>query len=364
MPYILSVGTAEPPYEISQKDSMELAYEMFRDRFPHIERLMKIFDHTEIRSRRFCVPADWFREEHRFSEKNDQYIEAATQLGAEAVVRCVQKRGLTPHDIDCLIYVSSTGISTPSIDARILNLLDMREDTTRIPIWGLGCAAGAMGISRASDYAKAHPDARVVLLAVELCGLTFVKSDVSKSNFVATSLFADGAAAVLIAGDAYVRRQPDLANAPAVIGGVTTTWKESLDVMGWDVTDDGLRVIFSRDIPTLVKQRMRQTIEQALARHQLSLTQISRYIPHPGGAKVISAYRETLDLPADATREAEEVLAKCGNMSSATVLYVLERSLMRPWNAGEYGLLTALGPGFSSEVVILRAGGEPDEPAV
>ncbi|UFJ39234.1 type III polyketide synthase [Brevibacillus humidisoli] len=357
MPHILSVGKAVPPYEISQEESMRLVYHLFRDRFPQIDRLMKIFPNTEIRTRRFCMPPEWFLRDHRFAEKNKQYVDNACRLGSEAINQCLETNGLAPEEIDCLIYVSSTGIATPSIDARILNLLGMREDIARIPIWGLGCVAGAMGISRACDYAKAHPDQLVLLLSVELCGLTFVKRDVSKSNFIATSLFADGAAAVLVAGDEYVRSHPTFHSTPMIVGSATTTWRDSLDVMGWDVTDDGLRVIFSRDIPTLVKQRMRQTVDQALQRYGLTLSQISRYIPHPGGAKVVAAYRETLELTDESTRDAEEVLSSCGNMSSATVLYVLERSLKQPWAAGEYGLLTALGPGFSSEVVILQAGG-------
>lgn len=358
MSRILSVGKAVPPYQLSQEASQKLVYELFRDRFPQIDRLMRIFPNSEIRTRHFCVPAEWFLRDHSFAEKNEQYLAEACRLGAEAIQHCLQKCDLSPEAIDCLIFVSSTGIATPSIDARILNLLGMREDVTRIPLWGLGCAAGAMGLARANDYAKAHPERLVLLLAVELCGLTFVKRDISKSNFVATSLFADGAAAVLIAGERYARLHPAFADAPAIVGSVSTTWRDSLDVMGWDVTDDGLRVIFSRDIPALVKQRMGQTVEQALARHQLTLRQISRFLPHPGGAKVIAAYRETLGLPAESTRDAEEVLAEYGNMSSATVLYVLERSLARHWASGEYGLLTALGPGFSSEVVILQAGGE------
>lgn len=358
MPRIVSVGKAVPPYAMSQEATMKLVYQLFRDRIPQIERLMKVFPNSEIRTRHFCVPTEWFLREHSFAEKNQQYLESACQLGVQAIEQCLAKCNLSPAAVDCLIFVSSTGIATPSIDARLLNLLGMREDVTRMPIWGLGCAAGAMGLSRAADYARAHPEQLVLLLAVELCSLTFVRRDYSKSNFVATSLFADGAAAVLIAGEEYVRRHPHFAGAPVIIGSATTTWRNSLDVMGWNVTDDGMRVIFSRDIPTLVKQKMRQSVEQALRRHQLSLDQVDRFLPHPGGAKVIAAYRETFDLPAAATRDAEEVLATYGNMSSATVLYVLEQSLARPWGNGEYGLVTALGPGFSSEVVILQAGGE------
>ncbi|WP_019120335.1 type III polyketide synthase [Brevibacillus massiliensis] len=355
MPYILSVGTAVPPFQVDQEESMRMTRQLFGSAYSDIDRLLSVFANSSIRKRHFSVPPDWFQADHTVGEKNRLYVESACRLGTQAIQNCLNKLSLSAAEIDCLIFVSSTGLATPSIDARIVNLLDMKEHVTRIPIWGLGCAAGAMGVSRAFEYVRAFPETMVLLLAVELCGLTFVKNDLSKSNLVATSLFADGAAAVLIAGDACVDSL-SLRPLAKIIDRISTTWKNSLDVMGWDVTDDGLKVIFSRDIPTLIRQRIRMNVERFLERTGMSLTDISRYIPHPGGPKVLAAYREVLGLQPDHTSLAEEVLAEFGNMSSATVLFVLEKSLEQQWTRGEYGLVTALGPGFSSELILLESG--------
>lgn len=354
MPYLMSVGTAVPPHQVNQSESLEIARRMFQGHLPNLERLLQVFANSQIEKRHFCVPAAWFEREHSFAEKNRAYIEAATDLGTQAIVQCLERQHISPADIDCLIFVSSTGLATPSIDARILNRLPLSEHVTRMPLWGLGCAGGAMGLSRAKDYAAAHPDSLVLLLAVELCGLTFIRSDMSKSNLIATSLFADGAAAVLIAGDQYVSRCKPAVVGPRLVTSISTTWKDSLDIMGWEVTADGLQVIFSRDIPTLVKQEMQGIVQQLLAQQQLDLSRIRHYILHPGGAKVIAAYQQALGLAAEETRYAEEVLRQYGNMSSPTVLFVLEKSLQQPWAAGDFGILTALGPGFSSEVLLLH----------
>ncbi len=355
MPHILSVGTAVPAHQVSQKRSMEFSRQMFRPAISNIDRYLKVFETSGIRKRHFAVPLDWFAQEHSFAEKNRTFVECASHLGCEAVERCLQQAGYTPADIDCLVFNTSTGFSTPSIDALILNRLHMRQDLTRIPLWGLGCAGGAMGLSRAYEYAKAYPESLVLLLSLELCGLTFIKQDMSKSNLVATSLFADGAGAVLIAGDNRAQAGTTAAT-PAILGSKTQTWPDSLDIMGWDVTDDGLQVIFSQDIPTLVKQRVRDIVDDFLACYRLSLSDIQHFIFHPGGPKVITAYQEALELAPEKMRFSAEVLRDYGNMSSATVLHVLAKSMAATWADGEYGLLGALGPGFSSELVLLRKG--------
>jgi alkylresorcinol/alkylpyrone synthase len=331
---------------------MALSRLFFQDAFPDIDRLLEVFARSSIRKRHFCMPLDWFRHEHSFAEKNKLYVEHATTLSTDAIRRCLTKAALTPTDIDCLLFVSSTGISTPSMDARLLNHLGFREDITRIPLWGLGCAGGAMGLARACEYAQAYPQKRVLLVSVELCGLTFIKQDLSKSNLIATCLFADGAAAVLVAGDHAPRASGPC---PSFVAARSTTWKQSLDVMGWELTDHGLQVIFSRDIPTLIKQRMRENVKNFLADCDTDWERLRHFILHPGGAKVLTAYREALGIGADAIRNAEEVLRDYGNMSSPTVLFVLEKSLEKRWSPGEQGLLAALGPGFSSELVLLEA---------
>lgn len=350
MPRIVSVGTAVPPYEVAQDTARQFAQEMFSHAFRDIDRLLPVFDHAKIGTRYFSVPFDWFKREHSLREKNDTYIEVACDLSTEAIENCLAHAGLTAQQIDHLIFVSTTGISTPSIDAYLANRLNMAPHLKRTPIWGLGCAGGAVGLSRAYDYVKAFPQDRVLLVAVELCSLTFQRSDLSKSNLIATSLFADGAAAALVSGDDV---QSTSTNEPSILATMSTLWKETEDVMGWALKDNGLNVIFSKHIPTIVQTLMRPNMEQFLATEQLTIEQIDRFITHPGGMKVIKAYEDALHLPPDQTAPAKDILARYGNMSSASVLFVLEQ-IMQEAQPGEYGIMTALGPGFSSEQLLLK----------
>jgi alkylresorcinol/alkylpyrone synthase len=225
----------------------------------------------------------------------------------------------------------------------------MRKDIRRTPIWGLGCAGGAAGLSRAFEFTRAFPDKRALVLALELCSLTFQKNDLSKSNLVASSLFADGAAAVLVSGAGTG------AVGPAIVGTRSTLWYDSLDVMGWEINDQGMKVLFSRDIPSIVRTCVLPNVLEFLSGYGLSLPDLKHIIAHPGGAKVLDAYRETLQLSNGKLDIARSVLRRYGNMSSPTVFFVLDEYLrsgsIRP---GDYGLVTALGPGFSSEMLLVR----------
>lgn len=352
MPVIASVGTARPPHRIEQEQSREFARKLFGDSFRDIDRLLQVFASANVSTRYFCTPLDWFGQPHSFAEKNALYIENAVRLGTEAVQKCLSQANLTPEDVDYLVFVSSTGVATPSIDAHLFNALGMRPDVKRVPLWGLGCAGGAAGLARGFDLAKAHPEARVVVCCLELCGLTFLFNDRSKSNLIATSLFADGAAAVLVMGkEAAAERN---VQGPRVLDSRSTIWPDSLDVMGWDLQEEGLKVIFSKDIPSIVTTKIRPQVESFLADHALQLSDLSRIVAHPGGMKVLQAYEEALDMPPERLRHARDVLREHGNMSSCTVLYVLQRELAEAHRPGEQGLLLALGPGFSSEQVLLR----------
>jgi len=353
MPRIEAVATVVPPHVVHQEESKALARHFFQDAFPDIDRLLGVFAQSHIRKRHFCMPLDWFSTDQAFAEKNRLYVEHAEALAWEASSLCLQKAGLSADSIDCLMFVSSTGIATPSLDSRLVNKLGLRPNITRVPLWGLGCAGGAMGLSRACEYASAYPHRRILLVSVELCGLTFIRQDMSKSNLVATSLFADGAAAVLIEGDAVERQS----SSPQLHfhASRTTTWPDTLDVMGWEVTEPGLKVVFSRDIPTLIRQSMKENVEHFLDPYETSIQDVNHFIFHPGGAKVLTAYQQSLGLSTEATRLSEEVLHDFGNMSSPTVLFVLEKSMERPWKTGDKGLVAALGPGFSSELLLLEA---------
>jgi alkylresorcinol/alkylpyrone synthase len=361
MPRVTSVGTAVPPHAIRQEDVQAFARNIFGEAFRDIDRLMPVFDHAEIEKRHFCVPLEWFGEAHGLQKKNDLYIENACALGREAILRCLEPVGLTPENIDHFYFISTTGMATPSIDARLIYQVGMNPHVKRTPIWGLGCAGGAVGLSRGYEYAKAFPSERVLILSVECCGLTFQRQQLTKSNLIATSLFADGAAAVLIEGSEVASSEsgqsvtsPARPKAPRIVDTMSTIWKDSLDVMGWHITDDGLEVLFSRDIPTIVDSLMLPNMETFLSRNGLEPQHISHYITHPGGMKVISAYQQSLSLEEKALRHPKSVLRHYGNMSSASVLFVLNETMNDPTAEGEYGLVTALGPGFSSEMVLVQ----------
>ncbi|WP_108671180.1 type III polyketide synthase [Peribacillus acanthi] len=360
MPSIISMSSIKLPNKISQSNAMEFAHEMFGNSFKDINRLMKIFENGQVDSRHFAMPLDWFRNRHGFEEKNELYIKIATEYGAMAIQECLcnpQFLTNTYHkeQIDAFIFVSSTGISTPTIDARIMNHLSFSPHIKRIPLWGLGCAGGAAGLARAFDYCKAYPKESVLVLCVELCSLTFQKDDISKSNLVGTSLFADGIACALVCGDESNARNYVKSNhVPQILATCSTLMPDSLDVMGWEVKDNGLYVIFSKDIPTIIESWLKPNVEEFLQDNGLSLHDVSHFIAHPGGKKVLDAYQHSLGFNEDMLKVSSEVLKEFGNMSSATILYVMERFMERNVSEGEYGLAAALGPGFSSEQVLVR----------
>lgn len=357
MPQILSVATATPPHSISQDEARSFAAVHFHNSRRDVERLLPVFENSGIARRYLCMPPEWFRTPHDFAEKNAHYIEWSRRLGREAAADCLTRAGLAAADITQIIFVSTTGLATPSIDAHLANDLGLSSHVVRTPLWGLGCGGGAAGLSHAYRAAQADPHALVLLVSVELCSLTFLHDDYSKSNLVATALFADGAAGVLVAGDAAGsgnghHREP---RPSAILGSRSTTWPSSLDIMGWNFDRAGMQVVFSRAIPGIVAEKVHGEITSFLAGFELDLADVRHWIAHPGGAKVIQAYQDALGLSEDCLAHARAVLRDYGNMSSPSVLFVLERVLANGDAApGDYGLLTALGPGFSSESLLLQ----------
>jgi alkylresorcinol/alkylpyrone synthase len=365
MPVIASIGTANPPNGLPQDETKDYAGSLFKNSFSDIERLLKVFDSCEIDKRYFCKPREWFEKEHTWKEKNTAFIENAILLGTEAINTCLQKVNLTSSDIDIIVFITSTGVSTPSIDAHIYNILNMKPGLIRVPVWGLGCAGGVAGLARGRELATAYPNSRIIVCCVELCSLTFMYNDRSKANLIATSLFADGAAAVLILGDKLIQEHnnvppgtiletgPD-GRYPKIISSQSYTWNDSLDVMGWDVQNDGLMVIFSGSIPAIITQSIKPQVECFLHKNNLSPADITRYIAHPGGMKVLKAYEAALDIEPGQLDTARYILRNYGNMSSCTVYYVLEEELKKSHKHGEYGLVFAVGPGFSCEQVLIQ----------
>jgi alkylresorcinol/alkylpyrone synthase len=344
-PHVLSVATAVPKHRVSQETARDFARLMFSEAYKDVERLLPIFDNAGIESRYFCVPPEWFGEDHTFPEKNTLYVKYALDLSEKAAMRALDKAGARPEDVGGIFFVSTTGISTPSLDSKLIFRLGLQEHVRRVPIWGLGCVGGAAGLALAADYARAYPEKPVLLVGVELCGLTFIRGDRSKGNLVGTSLFADGAAAVLLG----------TGTGPELQGSYSTVWPQTEDVMGWDLVEEGLQVRFAKSVPQIVREKMRGNLEAACASLSLSLQNLRHFVLHPGGPKVLEAYEETLDIGYGELELSWEVLRNYGNMSSVSVLFVLERFLENyPAGSGEYGTISALGPGFSAEHVFFK----------
>jgi alkylresorcinol/alkylpyrone synthase len=355
-PELIALATAVPSHTIRQADAKAFAEHLFTETLAENPRLIEVFDNGDIDTRYLCVPLEWCGTDHTFAEKNDLYVEQGVPLAAEAARTALARAGLAPGDVDHLVFVSSTGIATPSLDAHLINRLGFRSDIHRTPIWGLGCAGGAVGLARARDFALADPAARVLLVTLEMCSLSFQRNDLSKRNLVATSLFADGAAAAVVVGREASGFLDNSSPGVELIATQSTLWTDTLDVMGWTVDGDGLHVVFSRDIPTIVRDRVRPGLSTFLENCGLSLESLTHVVAHPGGVKVLRAYEEALDLAPDAMRHARGVLREYGNMSSPTCLFVLERFLAaREFAVGDSAIVAALGPGFSSEYVLLRA---------
>lgn len=347
-PRLLALATAVPPYRLGQADIVAFARRLFAERpGEELERLLPVYANAGIETRYSCVPLEWYAEPHGWAEKNDLYVRHALDLIENATRACLTRTGTSADRIDAVVAVSTTGIATPSLDALLVERLNLRRDVTRLPVFGLGCAGGVLGLARAATFAQAMPGATVLLVVVELCGLTFRRRDQSKSNVIASALFGDGAAAALVscAGD----------GARLTAWG-EHTWPHSLDVMGWRVEDDGLGVLFSRDIPAIIRREFRPVLDRFLARHGLRFADIDHFLCHPGGAKVIAALEDALGLQQGGLALARAVLRDFGNMSAATVLFVLERALTDGAGRGGRSLLSAVGPGFTAGFLVLEAG--------
>ncbi len=346
-PKLLGLATAVPPYRLGQAEVAECSRRLFNGQRAQIERLMPVYANAGIESRYSCVPLEWYLQPSGWKESNRLYVENAEQLLVEAAEKALEGAGCKAEEIDSIVVVSTSGIATPSLDARLMNRLPFRSDLQRLPIFGLGCAGGVLGLSRAAALAQGQPGTKVLFLVVELCGLTFRNRDRSKSNIIATALFGDGAAGAVLTCDAGAAPE-----APGLLAWGEHTWPDSLDVMGWHIEDDGLGVLFSRDIPALVSQQFRKVTETFLSRHQRQVGDLAGFVCHPGGAKVIDALEEVLGSGAGGLDSARSVLRDYGNMSAATVLFVLKR-VLEEQSPGEH-LMSALGPGFTAAFLLLR----------
>jgi alkylresorcinol/alkylpyrone synthase len=352
MSRIISVGTAGLPYEFRQSELKSFAHILLSRNGHEPGRMLDVFDSSLIESRGFVHPKEWFENEKSFKERSEHYLSGALSISRSALADCLDRYGGDPGDFDHIFYVSSTGVATPTIDAVLVNELRLDNHLRRTPIWGLGCAGGAAGLSRALEYTKARPKSAALLIATEICSLAFHGGDFSKSNLVSLALFSDGAAAVVVAGkENRLYGRPG----PSLLESLSTTYYDSLDVMGWEIVDDGFKAIFSKDIPSIVRERVRVNIEELVSGHGITINDLKHYIVHPGGPKVLSEYERSLGLDEGTFVHSRKVLREHGNMSSPTVLYVLREFMDRePEGKHEYGIISALGPGFSSELLLFR----------
>jgi len=342
---ILSLATASPPHQLLQTEVLDVARRLFEPRFPQFERMAPVFGTAGVRARQAVMPIDWYLQPRGWPERAAAYGEGALELFIEAAQAALDEAGLTGAEIDAVVTVSSTGIATPSLEARAMGRLGLRADVQRAPVFGLGCAGGVTGLALASRLAAADPGSRVLFVCVEVCTLAFrMEGELTKADIVATALFGDGAGAcVLKAGEGGFAQ---------VVGKAEHTWPDTLDIMGWRVDPQGLGVIFAQSIPPFARQHFRPAMDAMLIGQGLSVADIDRFICHPGGMKVIEALEASLDLGQGALDHERTVLSDHGNMSAPTVLFVLDRAR----RAGLTGrsVITALGPGFTASTVTLQ----------
>ncbi len=343
---ILDLATAVPSFPLDQDDVMRRVDAQFGSRSALVERLLPVFANTGIERRYSCVPLEWYYEPHGWADRNSIYLENAVDLFEKATTEVLARTGRRVEDISAIVTVSTTGIATPSLEALLMERMPFARTVQRLPIFGLGCAGGVIGLARAAAMATSRPGSLVLFLVTELCALSFRKDDFTKSNIVATALFGDGAAAALLSTDG---------DGPAIVASGEFTFPKTLDIMGWDVAEDGLKAIFSRDIPGLVENELRPIVINYLAESQLTLRDIDTFLSHPGGAKVLDALEHVFELPDGALVDSRSVLRDYGNMSAVTALFVLERAMHGgSFETAHRALLTSMGPGFTAAFATLE----------
>ncbi|BBA95513.1 putative Type III polyketide synthase [Actinacidiphila reveromycinica] len=345
-----------PPYRYTQHEIRDALAEMGGRGTEGRGVLDRVHAASGVRSRHLALPLERYRTLGGFGEANAAYVSAATELAEEAVRGALRRADIPPSAVELVVSTSVTGLAVPSIEARLAGRWGLPAHVKRVPVFGLGCVAGAAGLARVHDYLEGHPEGVAVLLCVELCSLTVQRGDASAANVVAGSLFGDGAAALVAVGRAHpAARARRSERGPETVATRSRLYPDTEHLLGWDVTDSGFRIVLGSDLPDTVLRRLGPEVRRFLADHDLKPADVTGWICHPGGPKVLEAVRAGLDLPARALESARRSLAEVGNLSSASVLHVLRDTLDRcPPLAGTPGLMLAMGPGFSSELVLLR----------
>lgn len=346
---IVSAASAFPNHSYSQQGIAAALKELWKHDLEKPEVLDRLHSRCGVERRHLVLPAEAYERITSWGEANNLWIEAAQRLGTTAICRAITPHGIAPRDLDALYFVSVTGIASPSVDARLVNRMGLSPHIKRVPIFGLGCVAGAAGIARAADYVRAYPDQIAVVLSVELCSLTWQRDDLSMANLISAGLFGDGAAAAVIAGSDTGLEGPEIIATRSVF------YPGSEDVMGWNISERGFRILLSPRVPEVIREHLRDDVDQFLADFDLTRHDIASWIIHSGGPKVLEAVEDAFELSENALEASWESLREVGNLSSASVLVVLEKTLARRRGVpGSHSLLAAMGPGFCSELVLLR----------
>lgn len=349
LPRLAAAATAFPEHRYEQAELRDALKVLWNGSGERAEAIDRVYARVGVNHRHLALERDAYRTPGGFKARNDVWIDAAQRLGADALRVALERAGVAPDELRAIFFVSITGLASPSIDARLVNRMGLSQYITRVPIFGLGCAGGAAGIGLAADHVRAYPDHVAAVVAVELCSLTFQIDDRSPVNTIASGLFADGAAAAVVTGARRATRGPEVLASRAVL------YRDTEHVMGWDVGDSGFRLVLSREVPELVHTHFAKDVDALLADHGLRRDDVDTWILHPGGPAVLRAYADALTLAPGALDDSWGCLREVGNLSSASVLAVLERVLARPRPApGRFGVLAALGPGFGANLVLLR----------